>query len=233
MKKKKYIVENYLTRLRNRSVRSYVIMTLYQMACDMWSDFRNDEQVRATYSSGKIKEVAEILNDVSRKIKSNFKKNGIADEYDNMMDDVANKSDELQHIASRFRDEIQTVFVRYIPYSHCHAYAMAIATGTMLLLANDTFVIASGEFCKYFGDATIKIDQLLNQVTPFQDPRGCCDNAVADRLYSAVLKSAEDEVGGKTNKFKPIGRDCVFRTASTDFLDRIAKKENLKPIGSQ
>ena len=232
MKKNQYIVENYLTRLRNRSLRSYVIMTLYQMACDTWSDFRNDEFVRATYSSGKIKEVAEILNDVSRKIKSNFKKNGIADEYDNMMDDVANKSDELQHIASRFRDEIQTVLVRYIPYSHCHAYAMAIATGTMLLLAHDTFVVVSGEFCKYFGDATIKIDQLLDQVTPWQDMRGCCDNAVADRLYSAVLKSAEDEVGAKRKPFKPIGRDCGYRAANTDFLDRLAKKQKLKPIRS-
>lgn len=227
---KEYIVENYVTRLRNRSVRSYVIMTLYQMACDMWSDFRNDEFVRATYSSGKIKEVAEILNDVSRKIKSSFKKNGIADEYDNMMNDVANKSDELQHIASRFSDEIQTVLVRYIPYSHCHAYAMATAAGTMLLLANDTFVFASGEFCKFFGDATIKIDQLLDQVTPWQETRGCCDNAVADRLYSAVLKSAEDKVGSKKKPFKPIGRVCGYRDANTDFLDRLAKQQNLKPI---
>lgn len=232
MKKNKYIIENYIARLRNRYVRSYVIMTLYQMACDMWSDFRNDEFVRATYSSGKIKEVAEILNDVSRKIKSNFKKNGIADEYDNMMDDVANKSDELQHIASQFRDETQTVLVRYIPYSHCHAYAMAVATGTMLLLALDTFFIVSGEYCKYFGDATIKIDQLLDQVTPWQEIHGVCDNAVADRLYSTVLKSAEDEVGKKPKPFKPIGRDCCYRTASTDFLDIVAKQKNLKPIKS-
>lgn len=232
MKKNQYIVENYLTRLRNRSVRSYVIMTLYQMACDMWSDFRNDEQVRATYSSGKIKEVAEILNDVSRKIKSNYKKNGIADEYDNMMNDVANKSDELQHIASRFRDEIQTVLVRYIPYSHCHAYAMALATGTMLLLAHDTFVIVSGEFCKYFGDATIKIDQLLDKVTPWRETRGCCDNAVADRLYAEVLKSAEDEVGSKNKPFKTIGRDCCYRAANTEFLDKLAKQQNLKTIRS-
>lgn len=230
MKKNQYIVENYLTRLRNRSVRSYVIMTLYQMSCDMWSDFRNDKFVRSTYSSGKIKEVAEILNDVSRKIKSNFEKNGIADEYDNMMDDVANKSDELQHIASRFRDEIQTVLVKYIPNNHCHSYAMAIAAGTMLLLANDTFVIASGEFCKFFGDAAIKIDQLLDKVTPWQSTKGCCDNAVADRLYAAVLKSAEDEVGSKNKPFKPIGRDCGYRAASTDFLDRLAKQQNLKPI---
>lgn len=232
MKKNQYIVENYIMRLRNRSVRSYVIMTLYQMSCDMWSDFRNDEQVRATYSSGKIKEVAEILNDVSRKIKSSFKKNGIADEFDNMMYDVADKSDELQHIASRFRDEIQTVLVRYIPYSHCHTYAMAIATGTMLLLANDTLGIASGEFCKFFCDAAIKIDQLLDKVTPFQDTLGCCDNAVADRLYSAVLKSAEDGVGAKNKPFKTIGRDCCYRTANTDFLDRLAKQQNLKPIRS-
>lgn len=232
MKKKQYICENYLTRLRNRHVRSYVVMTLYQMACDMWSDFRNDEFVRATYSSGKIKEVAEILNDVSRKIKTNFKKNGIADEYENMMNDVANKSDELQHIASRFRDEIQTVLVRYMPYRHCQAYAMALAASTMLLLANDTFVIASSEFCKFFVDAAIKIDQLLDKVTPWQDTHGCCDNAVADRLYSAVLKSAEDEVGSKNKPFKPIGRECGYRAANNDFLYKLAKQQNLKPIRS-
>lgn len=195
MTKKKKIIDGFSERLKNPNVKSLTVMILFQLADDNWAEFWADPHAVAVYSKADAKAVNEQFNRLRRALKRQFRASGQIELYDDMMNTIADRADELSTALKAFNIGVETALTQCMNYNEVHSFSIAAATGSLLLLANDAYSANGNIQCGFLIDGASRINDMLSRVELWGGITGKCPDRIGETLIQAVVDVAEKEAG--------------------------------------
>lgn len=171
-----------------------IVMTFLQLSMDEWQYFCNLKEVQKNTKKALKMEIRENITDIFRSVKNKYIQYGIADEYEEMILNIADNADELEKLKEtmylHFLINVQncTSYKNYEPFKH------ALCTCTFLLFAKKTIFSIFGK-CK-----NSKIDDTVSLIKkiPYEyrweewkEPKNLVNDEIMIKMFDKIVEITE------------------------------------------
>lgn len=171
-----------------------IVMTFLQLSMDEWQYFCNLTEVQKSPKKALRMEIRENITDIFRSVKNKYRQYGIADEYEEMILNIADNADELEKLKETMYLHFLTNVQNCTSYNNYEPFKHALCTGIFLLFAKKTILNIFGKCKNSKVDDTISLIKKIPyeyRWEEWKEPKNLVNEEIMIKMFGKIVEITE------------------------------------------